>query len=118
MGKHGWIPLQTDPKHRAIKKRLKFNDVGVAGSLSRLSLTSAQVIISQSVSLGLASGSVLTAQLCAGAFFRFCVSLSLCPSPAHALSLSVSKINKTLKKRRQLLSLAQFYKLGPEGQKG
>ena len=29
-----------------------------------------------------------------GACFRFCVSLSLCPSPAHALSLSVSKINK------------------------
>ena len=29
-----------------------------------------------------------------GACFRFCVSLSLCPSPVHALSLSVSKINK------------------------
>ena len=29
-----------------------------------------------------------------GACFRFCVSLSLCPSPIHALSLSVSKINK------------------------
>ena len=28
-----------------------------------------------------------------GACFRFCVSLSLCPSPAHALSLSLSKIN-------------------------
>ena len=28
-----------------------------------------------------------------GACFRFCVSLSLCPSPVHALSLSVSKIN-------------------------
>ena len=28
-----------------------------------------------------------------GTCFRFCVSLSLCPSPAHALSLSVSKIN-------------------------
>ena len=34
-----------------------------------------------------------------GACFRFCVSLSLCPSPVHALSLSVSKINKTLKKK-------------------
>ena len=34
-----------------------------------------------------------------GACFRFCVSLSLCPSPVHALSLSVPKINKkTLKK--------------------
>ena len=28
------------------------------------------------------------------ACFRFCVSLSLCPSPVHALSLSVPKINK------------------------
>ena len=27
-----------------------------------------------------------------GACFRFCVSLSLCPSPVHALSLSVPKI--------------------------
>ena len=29
-----------------------------------------------------------------GACFRFCVSLSLCPSPVHAVSLSVPKINK------------------------
>ena len=29
-----------------------------------------------------------------GTCFRFCVSLSLCPSPVHAVSLSVSKINK------------------------
>ena len=29
-----------------------------------------------------------------GVCFRFCVSLSLCPSPFHALSLSVPKINK------------------------
>ena len=29
-----------------------------------------------------------------GACFAFRVSLSLCPSPAHALFLSVSKINK------------------------
>ena len=29
-----------------------------------------------------------------GACLRFCVSLSLCPSPIHALSLSVPKINK------------------------
>ena len=33
-----------------------------------------------------------------GACFRFCVSLSLWPSPVHALSLSVSKINKRKKK--------------------
>ena len=35
-----------------------------------------------------------------GACFRFCVSLSLCPSPVHALSLSVPKIKiKTLEKK-------------------
>ena len=28
-----------------------------------------------------------------GACFRFCVSLSFCPSPTHALSLCLSKIN-------------------------
>ena len=70
--------------------------------------TLAQVTISRSVSSSPGSGSVLTAQsrefeprvgLCAdssepGARFGFCVSLSLCPSPVHALSLSVSKINK------------------------
>ena len=33
-----------------------------------------------------------------GACFRLCVSLSLCPSPVHALSLSVPKINKRWKK--------------------
>ena len=33
-----------------------------------------------------------------GACFGFCGSLSLCPSPAHALSLSVSKINKNILK--------------------
>ena len=34
-----------------------------------------------------------------GACFRFCVSLSLCPSPVHALSLSVPKINKNVEKK-------------------
>ena len=29
-----------------------------------------------------------------GAYFGFCVSLSLWPSPAHTLSLFLSKINK------------------------
>ena len=33
-----------------------------------------------------------------GACFRFCVSLSLCSFPTCALSLSLSKINKHLKK--------------------
>ena len=39
-----------------------------------------------------------------GACFGFSVSLSLCPSPAHSLSLSVSKINKTLKKINKRVS--------------
>ena len=47
---------------------------------------SAQVMISQFVGSSPVSGSVLTAQ--PGACFGFCVSLSLCPSPAHTLSLS------------------------------
>ena len=34
-----------------------------------------------------------------GAYFRFCVSLSLCPSPVHALSLSVPKTNKNVEKK-------------------
>ena len=50
-------------------------------------LTSAQVMISQSVNLSPASGSVLTAQSLELASDS--VSLSLCPSPAHALYLSV-----------------------------
>ena len=37
-----------------------------------------------------------------GASFRFCVSLSLCPSPVHALSLSVPKINKRWKNKKSL----------------
>ena len=48
--------------------------------------TSAQVMISQFMGLSPTSGSVLTAQS-GGACFGFCVSLSLCPVPAHALSL-------------------------------
>ena len=36
-----------------------------------------------------------------GACFRFCVSLSLCPSPVHALSLSVPKINKNVEKKKK-----------------
>ena len=49
-------------------------------------LTSAQVMISQSVSSSLASGSVLTAQNLEPALDS--VFPSLCSSPAHALSLS------------------------------
>ena len=54
--------------------------------------TSAQVTISQFVSSSPASGSVLTAQSLEPASDS--VSLSLCPFPAHAVSLSVPKINK------------------------
>ena len=34
-----------------------------------------------------------------GACFRFCVSLSLCPTPAHALSLFLSLKNKYILKK-------------------
>ena len=43
-----------------------------------------------------------------GACFRFCVSLSLCPSPVHALSLSVPKINKRWKKIFLKILIASF----------
>ena len=62
----------------------------VAQSVERL--TSAQVMISRSVSSSPASGSVLTAQSLEPV--PDSVSLSLCPSPAHTLSLSLAKINK------------------------
>ena len=54
--------------------------------------TSAQVMILQA-HIGLRADSSEPA-----ACFCFCVSLSLRPSPAHALSFSVSKINKNIKK--------------------
>ena len=62
-------------------------------------LTSAQVMISQSVGSS-ASGSVLTAQSLEPASDS--VSSSLCPFPAHTLSLSVSKINKCKIKKKRL----------------
>ena len=52
-------------------------------------LTSAQVMISWSVGLSPVSGSVLTAQSLEPALDS--VSPSLCPSPGHALSLSLKK---------------------------
>ena len=61
----------------------------VAQSVKRPTL--AQVMISQSRSLSPTPGSVLTAQSLEPASHS--VSPSLCPFPAHALSLSVSKIN-------------------------
>ena len=54
--------------------------------------TSAQVTISRFVSSSPAPGSVLTAQSLESVSDS--VSPSLCSSPVHALSLSVSKINK------------------------
>ena len=60
--------------------------------------TSAQVMISQFVGLGPASGSVLTVQSLEPASDSVCVSLSLCSSPAHALS----KINKRLKIKKNI----------------
>ena len=54
--------------------------------------TSAQVMISWSVSSSPASGSVLTARSLERVLDS--VSPSLCPSPTHALSLSVSEVNK------------------------
>ena len=67
---------------------------GAPGWLSLSVPTSAQVMISQLVSSSPALGSVLTAGSLEPASDS--VSISLCPFPAHALSLS--NINKTLKK--------------------
>ena len=61
--------------------------------------TSAQVMISRSVSSSPASGSVLTARSLEPASDS--VSPSLWPSPVHVLSLPVSKINKTFKKKKK-----------------
>ena len=60
----------------------------MAQSVKRL--TSAQVMILRFVSLSPASGSVLTAQSLDEDCFGFCVSSFLCPSHAHALSLSLN----------------------------
>ena len=60
-------------------------------------LTLAQVMISCFVSSSPVLGSVLTAQNLEPASDS--VSPSLCPSPAHALSLSVSKIKKNIFKK-------------------
>ena len=60
-------------------------------------LTSAQVMISQSMSSSPASGSVLTAQSLEPASDS--VSPSLSAPPPFMLCLSVSKINKNIKKK-------------------
>ena len=73
--------------------------LGVPGWLSRLSvqlLIFTQVMISQFMGSSLQSGSELIAQSLEPALDS--VSTSLCPFPTRALSLSLSKINKTFKK--------------------
>ena len=60
----------------------------VAQSVKRPTL--AQVMISRLVSSGPASGSVLTAQSLEPLQI-LCLSLSICPSPAHTLSLFASQ---------------------------
>ena len=72
------------------KTVLKNGGAWVAQSIERPTL--AHVMISGSVSSSPASGSVLTAQSLEPASDS--VFLSLWSSPSHALSLSVSKINK------------------------
>ena len=81
----------TNAINTQIKKRT-LRGAWVAPSVERP--TSAQVTISQSVGSSPASGSVLTARSLETASGS--VSHSLCPFPAHALSLSLSlsKINK------------------------
>ena len=67
-------------------------------------LTSAQVTISQFVSWSPASGSGLTAQ---SPCFGSSLSLSLCASPAHILSLSFSQKQINIKKREMARFLTQ-----------
>ena len=75
-----------------LSKPLQLRGIWVARSVERP--TSAHVMTSQLAGSSPASGSVLTACSEPRACFRFCVSFSLCPFPAHALSLCFSKINK------------------------
>ena len=59
--------------------------------------TSAQVMISWFMSSSPMSGSVLTAQSLEPAS-DLCIPLSLCPSPAHTLSLPLSQKKINIKK--------------------
>ena len=71
--------------------------------------TSAQVMISHSVSLSPASGSVLITQSLEPASNSVSPFLSApLPTPTHALSLSVSKIIKTCKKIKKKEALPAF----------
>ena len=64
--------------------------------------TSAQVMISRLTNSSPVSGSVLTPQSLEPASDS--VSLSVFPSPTHALSLSVSKINITIKNNFKIVA--------------
>ena len=81
-------------------KRARRRSAWVAQSVKHL--TSAQVMILWFMSSSPALGSVLTAQSLEPASDSVSP-LSLCPSPAHAvfLSLCLTKINKMLKKNHQ-----------------
>ena len=85
-------------------KRISLKGIywGVPGWLSRLGWTSARVMILQFVSSSHMSGSVLTPRSMEPVSDS--VSPSLCPFPAHALSLSVSQKWISIKKN--------FYKKG------
>ena len=96
---HHWcmrVPIASYPIIPTDLKKIIKQSRGAwaAQSVKRPAL--AQVMISRSVSSSPASGSVLTAQSLEPVSDS--VSPSLSPSPVHALSLSVSKINKMLKK--------------------
>ena len=81
----------------------------VAQSVKRL--TSAQVMISSFVSSCPTSGSVLTARSLEPTSDSVSPSLSLCPSPAHAVSLSkINKREKNFKKRTKTIHKVPWIK--------
>ena len=81
---HSSLTMKKKKKGPIIIKEKRMRGAWVAQSVKRL--TSAQVIISRFVGSSPASGSVLTSQSLE--LLRIlCLALSLCPSPAHALSL-------------------------------
>ena len=79
------------PQVTQLNSKVRFRGAWVAQSVKRP--TSAQVTISQSVSSSPASGSGLMARSLEPVSDSVSPSLSA-PSPVHALSLSVPKINK------------------------
>ena len=80
---NGFLPHRPRTSYSHLKTHL-----GLLVAPSVKHPTSAQVMISQFVSLNPVSGSVLTVQRLLGILSH---PLSLCPSLAHALSISLSK---------------------------